>query len=177
MDSALLLVAGNQPCPQPQTKEHLAAIEIMKLDHVIIVQNKIDIIVKEQGAAAKQYEDIKKFVSGTVADGAPIIPISAQLKYNIDVVVDYLCRIPVPIRDFTSAPSMIVIRSFDVNKPGEEAENLKGGVAGGTILRGVLKVGDEVEIRPGIINKSQKTGAVTWRSIFSKITSLKADEN
>lgn len=53
---------------------------------------------------------------------------------------------------------MIVIRSFDVNKPGEDAEHLKGGVAGGTILKGVLKIGDEVEIRPGIISKNQKTG-------------------
>jgi translation initiation factor 2 subunit 3 len=53
---------------------------------------------------------------------------------------------------------LIVIRSFDVNKPGEDAENLKGGVAGGTILKGVLKVGDEVEIRPGIIRKDWKSG-------------------
>jgi len=37
MDSALLLVAGNQPCPQPQTREHLAAIEIMDLEHVIVL--------------------------------------------------------------------------------------------------------------------------------------------
>lgn len=73
-----------------------------------------------------------------MADGAPIIPISAQLKYNIDAVIDYLCRIPIPTRDFTSPPQMIIIRSFDVNKPGEDAETLKGGVAGGTILRGVL---------------------------------------
>ena len=78
------------------------------------------------------------------------------------MVVDYLCRIPIPIRDFSSAPYMIVIRSFDVNKPGEEAENLKGGVAGGTILKGVMKIGDEVEIRPGIISKNPKTGQITW---------------
>ena len=39
---------------------------------------------------------------------------------------------------------MIIIRSFDVNKPGEDAETLKGGVAGGTILKGVLKVGDKI---------------------------------
>lgn len=57
---------------------------------------------------------------------------------------------------------MIVIRSFDVNKPGEDAETLKGGVAGGTILKGVLKIGDEVEIRPGIIRKDPKTGQVSW---------------
>lgn len=76
----------------------------------------------------------------------------------MDVVVDYICRIPIPIRDFTSAPKLIVIRSFDVNKPGEDAETLRGGVAGGTILKGVLRVGDEVEIRPGIIRKDQKSG-------------------
>lgn len=41
MDAALLLIAGNESCPQPQTSEHLAAIEIMKLDHIIILQNKV----------------------------------------------------------------------------------------------------------------------------------------
>jgi translation initiation factor 2 gamma subunit (eIF-2gamma) len=72
------------------------------------------------------------------------------------------CRIPIPLRDFTGSPIMIVIRSFDVNKPGEDAETLKGGVAGGTILKGVLKIGDEVEIRPGIIRKDPRTGQVSW---------------
>lgn len=72
---------------------------------------------------------------------------------------------------------MIIIRSFDVNKPGEEVETLKGGVAGGTILRGVLKVGDLISIRPGLITKNQRTGAVQWREIESQIISLKADEN
>ncbi len=170
MDSALLLVAGNQSCPQPQTSEHLAAVEIMKLQHIIIVQNKIDLIMKDQAAAPRQYDEIKKFIEGTVADGAPIIPISAQLRYNIDVVVDYICRIPIPLRDFTGSPIMIVIRSFDVNKPGEDAETLKGGVAGGTILKGVLKIGDEVEIRPGIIRKDPRTGQVSWSQIKSKVT-------
>jgi len=92
-------------------------------------------------------------------------------------VVDYLCRIPIPVRDFVSPPQMIIIRSFDVNKPGEEAENLKGGVAGGTILKGVLKIGDKISIRPGLITKNQRTGAVQWREIMSIITSLKADDN
>ena len=119
MDAALLLIAGNEPCPQPQTSEHLAAVEIMKLQHIIILQNKIDLV--KEAAALQQHEDIKTFVKGTVADSAPIIPISAQLRYNIDVVAEYITNhIPVPIRDFTSAPKMIVIRSFDVNKPGQE---------------------------------------------------------
>lgn len=83
MDAALLLIAGNESCPQPQTSEHLAAIEIMKLKHILILQNKIDLV--KEGQAKEQYEQITKFVQGTVAEGAPIIPISAQLKYNIEV--------------------------------------------------------------------------------------------
>jgi translation initiation factor 2 gamma subunit (eIF-2gamma) len=45
----------------------------------------------------------------------------------------------VQIRDFTSSPNMIVIRSFDVNKPGAEVDEIQGGVAGGSILKGVLR--------------------------------------
>lgn len=62
MDAALLLVAGNESCPQPQTSEHLAAIEIMKLKHIIILQNKIDLVKENQ--AKEQYEQIIKFVQG-----------------------------------------------------------------------------------------------------------------
>lgn len=175
MDAALLLVAGNETCPQPQTSEHLAAVEIMKLKNILILQNKID-LVKEKDAAS-QYEQILNFIHGTVADGAPIIPISAQLKYNIDVICEYICKkIPVPVRNFTDRPQLIVIRSFDVNKPGEEVAALKGGVAGGSILHGVLKMGDEIEVRPGIVTKDED-GAVKCTPIFSKVCSLYAEHN
>lgn len=54
--------AGNEPCPQPQTSEHLAAIEIMKLKHILILQNKIDLVKESQ--AKEQYEQILAFVQG-----------------------------------------------------------------------------------------------------------------
>mmetsp|Transcript_18961 Transcript_18961/g.32637 ORF Transcript_18961/g.32637 Transcript_18961/m.32637 type:complete len:470 (-) Transcript_18961:294-1703(-) len=175
MDAALLLIAGNETCPQPQTSEHLAAVEIMKLKHIIVLQNKVD-LVKETAAAA-QHEDIKKFIEGTVAQNAPIIPISAQLGYNINVICEYIVKkIPIPVRDFTAQPRLIVIRSFDVNKPGEEVENLRGGVAGGSILQGVLKVGQEIEIRPGIVSRDAE-GRIYCRPIFSRILSLYAESN
>ncbi|KAK5943704.1 eukaryotic translation initiation factor 2 subunit gamma [Knufia obscura] len=175
MDAALLLIAGNETCPQPQTSEHLAAIEIMKLENIIILQNKVDLM--RQNDAQTHYESIQKFIKGTVADGSPIIPISAQLRYNIDAINEYLVtKIPVPIRDFTAAPHMIVIRSFDVNKPGAEIEDLKGGVAGGSILTGVLKLNDEIEIRPGIISKDS-AGATICRPIMSRIVTLFAEHN
>merc|ERR1711962_497671 len=175
MDAALLMIAGNEPCPQPQTSEHLAAVEIMKLKHIIILQNKIDLVKESQ--AKEQYEQILAFVQGTVAEGAPIIPISAQLKYNIEVVCEYITKkIPIPIRDFTSDPRLIVIRSFDVNKPGAEVDDLKGGVAGGSILRGVLKVGQEIEIRPGIVSKTEE-GKLLCKPIYSHTVSLFTEQN
>ena len=149
-------------------------MEIMKLKHIIILQNKIDLVAPSQAAA--QCEQIRSFVSGTVADGAPILPISAQLQYNIDVVCEYILKIPPPLRDFTSSPQLIVIRSFDVNKPGAEADELQGGVAGGSILRGILKLGQEIEILPGIIKKSAN-GGIRCQPILSKITSLFAEKN
>ena len=177
MDAALLLVAGDQPYPQPQTREHLIAVDIMHLEHIIVLQNKIDLVIKDKVAVTKQQEEIKKSLSAATGSGIPIIPISAVLGYNIDVVVDYICRIPIPSRQFTVPPYMIVIRSFDVNKPGEDAETLKGGVAGGTILKGCLKVGDQIAIRPGKVTKSQRTGKTTWTEIQSVIITLQADHN
>eukprot|EP00542_Grammatophora_oceanica_P019334 CAMPEP_0194032828 /NCGR_PEP_ID=MMETSP0009_2-20130614/5682_1 /TAXON_ID=210454 /ORGANISM="Grammatophora oceanica, Strain CCMP 410" /LENGTH=479 /DNA_ID=CAMNT_0038673383 /DNA_START=39 /DNA_END=1478 /DNA_ORIENTATION=+ len=180
MDAALLLVAGNETCPQPQTSEHLAAVEIMRLEHILILQNKVDLVKAD--AALAQQEQIRKFVAGTVADKAPILPISAVLKYNIDAVCEYIVRkVPLPTRDFTSVPRLIVIRSFDVNRPGQDVSNLQGGVAGGSILQGVLKVGDEVEVRPGIVTKQEDatTGntVMVCSPIYSRISSLYAESN
>ena len=176
MDCALLLVAANESCPQPQTSEHLASIEIMKLEHIIILQNKIDIVMKD-GSAPQQYEQIKEFVKGTKAENSPIIPISAQLEYNIDVLCDYICRIPIPIRDFTCPPKMSIVRSFDINLPGISPDKLQGGVVGGSILQGVLRVGDKVEIRPGMTSTDRATGKKRSRSIMSRIVSLMAEKN
>jgi len=117
------------------------------------------------------------YAIGTVAESSPIVPISAQLKYNIDAVNEYIVkRIPVPTRDFASEPRLIVIRSFDVNKPGAEVDDLKGGVAGGSILKGVLRIGQEVEIRPGIVTKDS-AGRNKCKPIFSRIMSLHAENN
>ena len=147
----------------------------MKLDKIIILQNKVDLMREE--AALQHHQSIVKFVRGTPAAKSPIIPISAQLKFNIDAVLDALVTtIPIPVRDFTQEPHMMVIRSFDVNKPGAEIDELKGGVAGGSILHGVLKLGDEVEIRPGIVTRDDK-GALKCKPIFSRIVSLNSESN
>ncbi|TYJ47982.1 hypothetical protein E1A91_A01G029900v1 [Gossypium mustelinum] len=176
MDGALLLIAANESCPQPQTSEHLAAVEIMRLQHIIILQNKVDLI--QENVAINQHEAIQKFIQvypflfttkRTKTDGAPVVPISAQLKYNIDVVCEYIVKkIPIPERNFISPPNMIVIRSFDVNKPGFEVDEIKGG--------GVLKVNQFIEVRPGIVVKDEN-GNIKCTPIYSRIVSLYAEQN
>lgn len=148
MDGALLLVAANETCPQAQTQEHLMALELSGIDKVIVVQNKIDLVDEER--ALRNYKEIKKFLKGTKYEEAPIVPISAHHGINIDLLIDTIEKvIPTPKRDANANPIMFVARSFDVNKPGYNVSNLTGGILGGSIVGGVLKVGDEVELRPG----------------------------
>lgn len=178
MDAALLLIAADMSCPQPQTSEHFAAIEIMELKKILIIQNKIDLIFSDPKKPEKNYQQIKRFIKGTQAENSPIVPLSAQFKYNIEYLLQLLVSyIPLPIRDLSSSVRMIIIRSFDVNKPGTQIDQLQGGVAGGSILRGVLKVGDKVEIRPGLVIKNSNTGEMRCRPLFSRVVSLCAEEN
>ena len=171
MDGAILVIAADEPCPQPQTREHLAAAEIIGIKNMVIVQNKIDIV--DEKRALESYKEIKNFVKGTVAENAPIIPVSAQHEVNIDAVIQAIEEfIPTPKRDETKPPLMYVIRSFDVNKPGTPIEKLEGGVIGGTIVQGKFKVGEEIEIRPGIT--MQKEGKTVQEALFSEIVSLHA---
>jgi translation initiation factor 2 subunit 3 len=171
MDGALFVIASDEPCPQPQTREHLAAAEIVGLKNLIIVQNKIDLV--DEKRALESYQEIVNFVKGSVAEGAPIIPVSAQRDINIDVLIQAMEEyIPTPKRDHNLSPIMYVVRSFDVNKPGILAEDLTGGVLGGSILQGKFNVGDEMEIRPGI--RVEKGGTVIYEPLFTEVVSLHA---
>ena len=173
MDGAILVIAADEPCPQPQTREHLAAAEVIGIKNIIIVQNKIDIV--EEKRARKSYEEIKNFVRGTIAENAPIIPVSAQHGINIDVLLNAIEEIiPTPKRDETKPPLMYIIRSFDVNKPGTSIEELEGGIIGGTIAQGKFVVGDEIEIRPGV--SVEKEGKTSYNPLISEIVSLHAGE-
>jgi len=167
MDGAILVIAADEPCPQPQTREHLAAAEIIGIKNIVIAQNKIDIVDKKR--AMKSYEEIREFVKGTIAEKSPIIPVSAQHSINIDALLQAIEEhIPTPERDPTKPPRMYVVRSFDVNKPGTPAKELKGGVIGGTIIQGVFHVGDDIEIRPGV----KPEGKGEYEPLYTEIVSL-----
>jgi translation initiation factor 2 subunit 3 len=169
MNGALLLVAANEKCPQPQTREHLMALSIIGVDKIIVVQNKIDIVTKEQ--ARENYNEIKEFVKGTIAEKAPIIPISAHHDMNIDTLIMTIERyIPTPKWDKTKPARMYIARSFDVNAPGTKLESLRGGVIGGSLTQGRLKIGDEIEVTPG--RKVESGARVSYEPIRTKVRSL-----
>jgi translation initiation factor 2 subunit 3 len=169
MDGAMFVIAANEECPQPQTAEHLAALGIIGIKNIVIVQNKVDLVTKEQ--AEKNYAQIQKFVKGTVAENAPIIPASANYGLNIDALIEALQEhIPTPKRDDSKALRMYVARSFDVNRPGTEIETLRGGVIGGSIISGSLKIDDEIEIRPGLESKDK------YEPFITKVSSLSIKE-
>ena len=163
------MVSAGEECPQPQTKEHLMALEIVGIDKVIVVQNKVDLVSEEQ--AKKNYEEIKAFLKGTKFEDAPIIPISAQHSINIDVLIETIEKvITTPKRDPKLDPFLYVARSFDINKPGSVPDQLEGGVLGGAVKQGQFNVGQEIEILPGyeVEEKNKKI----WKPLTTTVTGL-----
>lgn len=167
MDGALLVISANETCPQPQTAEHLTALDSLGIKNIVIAQNKADLVEKDR--AKENFKEIKDFIKGTSLEDAPIIPIAAHYGVNIDVLVAAIEEfIPTPERDKNLPARMFVARSFDINKPGTDVEKLEGGVIGGSLIQGELKVGDEIELAPGIKKKN------TYRPITTKVVSLSA---
>jgi translation initiation factor 2 subunit 3 len=167
IDVAILVVAANEGI-KPQTREHLIALQAKHIDKVVVVQNKIDLVSKEE--AVRNYEEIKKFVKGTIAENSEVIPVSALQGVNIDKIYEFLGRVEIPERDLKSDPVFVIARSFDINKPGTSVDKLHGGVLGGALKRGVLKVGDEIEIRPGILIKEKNQEF--YEPVKTRITSI-----
>ena len=171
MDGALLLVSANEECPQPQTREHVMALDIIGVENIVVVQNKIDLVSEEK--AIENYEQIKKFLSTTKYKDAPIIPISAQHNVGISELIQAVEEtVKTPERKVDADPLMLIARSFDINKPGTEIEKIAGGVLGGALKQGVLKVGDDIEIRPG--RDSLEKNRRIWNPILTKIVGLKS---
>ena len=149
MDGVLFVIAANQECPQTQTREHLKVLDIVGIKNIVIAQTKVDLVAKEQ--ALNNYRQIKEFLKGSVAENAPIIPVSSKQGVNIDKLLEAIEEIiKTPKRDPSLSARLMVLRSFDINRPGTEPEGMNGGILGGSLVQGMLKINDEIEIRPGI---------------------------
>ena len=171
MDGALLLVAANEKCPQPQTREHLMALEIAGIENIVVVQNKIDLVSRER--AIESHVEIKSFLEGTIAENAPIIPVSAHHDVNLDILIDAIENI-IPTPDLREKENglMYVARSFDINRPGTRPSKLRGGIIGGSVVSGNFSEGDEIVIAPG--RKITEGNKSRWEPIETKISSVQA---
>ncbi|WP_336134838.1 translation initiation factor IF-2 subunit gamma [Natronomonas amylolytica] len=171
MDGAVLVIAANEPVPRAQTEEHLMALDIIGIDNIVIAQNKIDLVDREQ--AVDNYEQIQEFVEGTVAEDAPIVPTSAQQEVNMDLLIQTIEEeIPTPDRDPEADARLQVARSFDINRPGTTYEDLTGGVLGGSLTQGRLENEDDIEIKPG--REIEEGGRSEYHPVETTVRSLQA---
>ena len=174
MDAAILVIAANEHVPQLQTQEHLVAAEIMGLTNILLVQNKVDLVSKD--SAVENCKLISDWVTGTCAEGSPVVPISAQFGYGVQRVIESLAKLKPANRGIDKPPVFACVRSFDINKPGATVNDLVGGVIGGTLLQGKLKVNDKVEIRPGV-KCSDNEGREVYVPFVTDVTSIRSEEN
>ncbi|MXR52891.1 translation initiation factor IF-2 subunit gamma [Halovenus sp. WSH3] len=171
MDGAVLVISASEEVPQAQTEEHLMALDIIGIENIVIAQNKIDLVDREQ--AEQNYQQIKEFVAGTVAEDAPVVPISAQQGVNMDLLMQAIEEeIPTPDRDPDADAELLVARSFDINRPGTTWDSLVGGVLGGSLSQGQLSAGEEIELRPG--REVEEGGQSEWQPLQTTVRSLQA---
>ncbi|HDJ66735.1 MAG TPA: translation initiation factor IF-2 subunit gamma, partial [Nitrososphaeria archaeon] len=121
--------------------------------------------------ALENYEEIKSYIKGTIVEDAPIIPISGQHAVGVEPLLWAMEKfIPTPPHDLTKPFRMPILRSFDVNPPGTPGDKIRGGVIGGAIIQGVVRVGDEIEIAPGV--KVEESGK--YESLVTEVVNIRA---
>lgn len=153
MNGAVLVIAANEICPQPRTVEHLMALKFAGVEKIVVAQNKVDLVDAEK--AKQQQGEIKKFLKEYGYENAPIIPTVANFGTNIDYLIEAIeTHIPTPKYELHKGLKMFIARSFDINRPGTKVKEMKGAVVGGSITQGKIKLGDEVQLYPGIKGKT-----------------------
>ena len=163
MNGAVLVIAANEDCPQPRTTEHLMALKFAGVKNIVVAQNKVDLVERKE--AEENHKKIVKFLESHGYKDTPIIPTVANFGANIDLLIEAIEKtIPTPKYDLKKGLKMFVARSFDINKPGAKISDLKGAVLGGSISQGKVKVGDEIQLYPGMEGETK-----------TKVTSLATD--
>jgi len=171
IDCAIIVTDCRTTELQPQTLEHLVILETLGVRNVLVVQNKIDLVTNEQ--LRKNYEMLLRETKGTIAEGAPIIPISAQSNIGIEYLQEYMYKmVQLSLKNMRTFKYNVftIVRSFDVNLPNTDIKDQKGGVVGGTVTGEIgYKIGDKIQIRPGLVQGDKVTPLTTSIvSIFSE---------
>ena len=169
MHGVIVVVAANDPIDKkPQLIQHLAAIEKAGITNVIVCLNKLDLISKEE--SLEKYSNLRTLLQRYNIKPKAIIPVSFSRMLNIEevlkAIIKYFSFVP---KTNNGPPVFMATRAFNINKQGIPFNEVKGGVIGGSLVNGTLKVGDIIEIKPGICK------GVNNLVLTTKITSLRSD--
>lgn len=175
MDSVLLVIAANEPI-QSQTHQHILAylssrtkITASSDTKAVMIHNKLDLVTKEQAIAS--HREITEFMVGSSFEDVPMIPTSLRTGRGTDDMVRAIvdCMTPTWTRkSFTGPGELSVVRSFDLNRNGRFKKQLLGAAFGGAVSRGVFRVGEWIEIKPGLIDLDKHT----VQPLYTKIQSI-----
>jgi translation initiation factor 2 subunit 3 len=178
MDHAMVIIAANERIPQPQTHQHILALDYSRIKNISFVLNKMDLVREKDVVKIKH--TLTSYLSKTGFEAPVIYPISAATGTNVDKYCRYLAgqvsaRLPVMIEQSKKTLRMNIVRSYNVNKPNTSLHNLVGAVVGGSIQSGILTVGDQVELRPGVYK--MKDGIKVLQPLVATVLSLESDAN
>ncbi|HIQ28947.1 MAG TPA: translation initiation factor IF-2 subunit gamma [Candidatus Caldiarchaeum subterraneum] len=170
-DGAVFVLDARQRFPQPQDSEHLQAAAILGIRNIVFVQNKIDLVDRRR--ALENYEEVVRYVKSLGYEDPVVVPVSSQHGIGVEPLLYAMERyIPTPERGVAQPYRMPIIRSFDVNTPGKPAREIAGAVIGGSIIQGILKRGDEIEIAPGVAKPGQQKPG--YEPLFTEAVSIMA---
>lgn len=158
MDYAIMIEScENEQIPSQQTIEHYNILRRKGIKTIAVCLNKVDQMSKSPKKVKKLMENLRQFIFQNEGHEVIVIPVSGTMNCNIDILMEYICKTPLPEKDVTSNPKLFAIRSFNVNLPRTQISQIKGGVMGGCLQRGTLRVGDELILSPCYPTKIVKT--------------------
>ena len=175
MDHSVVVVAASDEIQEKrQLKEHISAANVSELNNYLLCLNKLDLVDKE--TAKLKHKELKELIKDTPLEDSQVIPTSFNRGHNKNWLLKYICsELKEVSRDLESFPIFRITRSFDINKPGSSISDLNGGVLGGSLVKGKLEVGDIIEIRPGIVKKTNN--GLCYKPLMTTITSIKSENN
>jgi translation initiation factor 2 subunit 3 len=172
MDGIILVVsAAEKLSNKPQLLQHMQAIQIGNFENVIVLFNKLDLISKE--IAIERKNELDLLLNNYNIKPKVIIPTAINLGIGKENILKAIMTYFPPNKGNKKDNLFYITRSFNINKNNCNYKDLKGGVVGGSLLNGNFKVGDEIEIRPGVIENVN--GNINCKPLISKITSLQSD--
>lgn len=178
MKGAIVVIsAADSISNNRQLVQHLTAAKISGLDkRLIVIFNKLDLCTHEK--AIERKEELDELLTKLNIKPQYIIPTALNKKIGLSNVVKAIMEVfPPELYDscLNETTEFRITRSFDINKPGTNWDEMSGGVFGGSLLTGSIKLGDEIEIRPGQYAK-KKDGSFNVIPITSIVNSIQTDK-